>query len=145
MVDRLLGDSSAGEPSTTPLVARTDTSARARSTSARCRPSTSLRRTYRCYLDEMLTEAGVEFDFVGAFTQPAIACTCSTEFDRDHEAVSGATINARAGPALESVELLQPDVALSPWAPTTSSIISRRTRSPTSSHRSSEACGPRTE
>jgi lysophospholipase L1-like esterase len=68
--------------------------------------------TYRCYLDEMLTVAGVEFDFVGALTQPASAYTCPTEFDRDHEAVNGATIDDRAGPALESVELLQPDVAL---------------------------------
>ena len=64
--------------------------------------------TYRCYLDEMLSEAGVGFDFVGSLTQAASANTCPTVFDRDHEAVNGATIDIRAGPATESVELLQP-------------------------------------
>jgi hypothetical protein len=29
--------------------------------------------TYRCYLDEMLSAAGVDFDFVGVLTQPASA------------------------------------------------------------------------
>jgi len=69
--------------------------------------------TYRCHLDAMLNEAGVDFDFVGSLTSvPASDYDCSTEFDRDHEAVNGATIDTRAGPAVESVELLQPDVAL---------------------------------
>ncbi len=68
--------------------------------------------TYRCHLDRMLRDAGVEFDFVGSLTQSADAYTCATEFDRDHEGVSGATIDQRSGPALETVEALQPDVAL---------------------------------
>jgi hypothetical protein len=68
--------------------------------------------TYRCYLDEMLDEAGVEFDFVGSLDQPANSYTCPTDFDRDHEAVSGASVDQRSGPALEAVELLAPDVAL---------------------------------
>jgi len=68
--------------------------------------------TYRCYLDQMLHRAGVEFDFVGELNSPADTYTCPTEFDRDHEGISGATISQRAGPALDSVERLQPDVAL---------------------------------
>lgn len=68
--------------------------------------------TYRCYLDQMLNEAGVSFDFVGANSPPASNYTCPTEFDTDHEARSGASIDDRAGPAIESVGLLGPDVAL---------------------------------
>jgi lysophospholipase L1-like esterase len=49
---------------------------------------------------------------VGSLTQAASANSCPTVFDRDHEAVDGATIDTRAGPATESVELLQPDVVL---------------------------------
>lgn len=68
---------------------------------------------YRCYLDAMLNEAGVEFDFVGSLTSGAAEeYNCATEFDLDHEAVNGASIDTRAEPATESVELLQPDVAL---------------------------------
>jgi lysophospholipase L1-like esterase len=68
--------------------------------------------TYRCHLDRMLREAGVEFDLVGSLTQPASAYTCPTEFDRDHEAVSGATIDRPPDAALDTVESVQPDVAL---------------------------------
>lgn len=68
--------------------------------------------TYRCHLDAMLTEADVEFDFVGSRTQPASAYTCSTEFDRDHEAFSGASITQLGDAAIESVGSLQPAVAL---------------------------------
>ncbi len=69
--------------------------------------------TYRCYLDQMLTEAGVSFDFVGSRNPTRVeSYGCPTEFDMDHEAASGADIASRAGPALASVETLQPDVAL---------------------------------
>jgi hypothetical protein len=68
--------------------------------------------TYRCHLDRMLTEAGVSFDFVGTRAARAGVYTCPHEFDMDHEAVIGDSIDNRAGPVLESVELLQPDVAL---------------------------------
>lgn len=68
--------------------------------------------TYRCHLDAMLDEEGIEFDFVGSLTQPASAYTCPTEFDRDHEGVNGSSIRQRAETVTESVEQLQPDVAL---------------------------------
>ena len=69
--------------------------------------------TYRCYLDQMLTEAGVPFDFVGGENPTsAILYDCPTEFDMDHEAAFGGRINEIADPALASVEALQPDVAL---------------------------------
>ncbi len=68
--------------------------------------------TYRCHLDRMLRDAGIEFDFVGSLSQPASSYTCPTEFDRDHEGVSGATIDQPPGAALETVESLRPDVAL---------------------------------
>ena len=68
--------------------------------------------TYRCYLDQMLNEAGVSFDFVGSFDPPAADFTCPAEFDRHHEAISGVSVNQHAPQAIESAELLQPDVAL---------------------------------
>lgn len=68
--------------------------------------------TYRCYLDQMLNEADISFDFVGSKAPSASLYTCPAEFDLDHEAVSGATIRDRSEPAIESVKLLQPDVAL---------------------------------
>ena len=69
--------------------------------------------TYRCYLDQMLTEAGVSFDYVGGETPTsAILYDCPTEFDMYHEAAFGGRINEIADPAVASVEALQPDVAL---------------------------------
>lgn len=68
--------------------------------------------TYRCYLDQMLNEAGVSFDFVGSNEPPASLYACPTEFDTGHEARLGGSIDDLSGPAVESVALLRPDVAL---------------------------------
>ena len=43
--------------------------------------------TYRCYLDGMLNDAGVSFDFVGRISSPygGKPYGCATVFDQDHE------------------------------------------------------------
>lgn len=70
--------------------------------------------TYRCYLDQMLTDAGVQFDFVGSRSTPAAGDSygCPVEFDQDHESKFAASIGGIRDRALDSVEQLQPDVAL---------------------------------
>ena len=77
--------------------------------------------TYRCFLDQMLREAGIPFDFVG--TQRAMAegttdYRCPGPFDMDHEAYASPagsyqyTIADRALFMPGRVEDLQPDAAL---------------------------------
>jgi hypothetical protein len=71
--------------------------------------------TYRCFLDAMLHDAGVAFDFVGTRQKPAdgFDYTCPTDFDQDHEAWLGARVGGLETDMMtESVEALQPDVAL---------------------------------
>ena len=70
--------------------------------------------TYRCYLDRMLDEAGVSFDFVGSHDANinGLEYGCPTAFDQDHEGYAGGTIGSVGSVATFSVEDLQPDVAL---------------------------------
>ncbi len=71
--------------------------------------------SYRCYLDEMLRDAGVAFDFVGSQTEPYIEGTdygCPHDFDQDHEGYTGAGVEEAGMAALPAVQELQPDVAL---------------------------------
>ena len=71
--------------------------------------------TYRCFLDTMLHDAGVAFDFVGSRQKPAdgFDYTCPTDFDQDHEAWKRAIAGGMETEKMtESVEALQPDVAL---------------------------------
>ncbi|MEN8115113.1 MAG: hypothetical protein ABFS21_12095 [Actinomycetota bacterium] len=71
--------------------------------------------TYRCFLDTMLHDAGVAFDFVGSRQKPAYGYdyTCPTDFDQDHEGWAGARVGSLETDMMTtSVEALQPDVAL---------------------------------
>lgn len=72
--------------------------------------------TYRCYLDGMLDEAGVFFDFVGSHTEPNGGGTygCPSAFDQDHEGWWGIRVDTmnELGVATASAQALQPDVAL---------------------------------
>lgn len=70
--------------------------------------------SYRCYLDGMLREAGVSFDFVGSQAEPYSGSEygCTAAFDEDHEAYAGGTIGVVGIIAMPSVKDLQPDVAL---------------------------------
>lgn len=71
--------------------------------------------TYRCFLDAMLRDAGIAFDFVGSRQKPADGYdyTCPTDFDQDHEAWVGAPLGGFETEMMTaSVEALQPDVAL---------------------------------
>jgi hypothetical protein len=70
--------------------------------------------TYRCYLDALLTEAGVLFDFVGSLSAPAFGepYGCPNAFDEDHEGWWGLRVDQVIGRVTPSVENLQPDVAL---------------------------------
>lgn len=71
--------------------------------------------TYRCFLDKMLRDAGIAFDFVGSRRKPAdgFDYTCPTDFDQDHEAWAGAAVGGfETDMMTASVEALQPDVAL---------------------------------
>ncbi len=73
------------------------------------------RSTYRCFLDTMLHDAGVAFDFVGSRQKPGYGFeyTCPTDFDQDHDAWNGAIAGGMETEKMtESVEALQPDVAL---------------------------------
>lgn len=73
--------------------------------------------TYRCFLDMMLHDAGVVFDFVGSRHEPMDGDVddygCPTDFDQAHEAWFGAVAGGMETEKMtESVEALQPDVAL---------------------------------
>ncbi len=71
--------------------------------------------TYRCFLDAMLHDAGIAFDFVGSRQKPADGhdYTCPTDFDQDHEAWAGAQVGGLETEMMTaSVQALQPDVAL---------------------------------
>ncbi len=73
--------------------------------------------TYRCFLDMMLNDAGVAFDFVGTRQKPMNGDVddygCPADFDPDHEAWFGAIAGGMETQKMtESVETLQPDVAL---------------------------------
>ena len=77
--------------------------------------------TYRCFLDGMLREAGIPFDFVGsqqATAEGTTAYRCDHPFDLDHEAYAGGpasfqyTIPTLSALIPRQVEVLQPDVAL---------------------------------
>ncbi len=73
--------------------------------------------TYRCYLDKMLSEAGVAFDFVGSQTKPYPVQLdgeygCPHEFDQDHEGYTGARVAEAGAAAMPVVREQQPDVAL---------------------------------
>jgi len=70
--------------------------------------------TYRCYLDGMLNDARVAFDFVGSRSTPDYGTEygCPTAFDQDHEGYAGGTISSVGYLVTLSVEDLQPDVAL---------------------------------
>ncbi|MDJ0923444.1 MAG: SGNH/GDSL hydrolase family protein [Acidimicrobiia bacterium] len=70
--------------------------------------------SYRCYLDQMLTEAGVAFDLVGTQSMPywGTSYRCPTTFDQDHEGYTGARIQDVVEDVTASVAALQPDVAL---------------------------------
>lgn len=73
--------------------------------------------TYRCFLDMMLHDAGVTFDFVGSRQKPQDGNVedygCPTDFDPDHEAWFGAVVGGMETQKMtESVKALQPDVAL---------------------------------
>lgn len=70
--------------------------------------------TYRCYLDQMLTDAEVEFDFVGSRSTPLAGDSygCPVEFDQDHESKFAASIGGIRDRVLDSVAQMQPDVAL---------------------------------
>ena len=70
--------------------------------------------TYRCYLDSMLDDAGVSFDFVGSQSAPygGEPYGCPTDFDQDHEGWWGYLVNSVIDGVTASVEVLQPDVAL---------------------------------
>lgn len=73
--------------------------------------------TYRCFLDMMLNDVGVAFDFVGTRQNPIDGDVddygCPTDFDPDHEAWFGAVAGGMETQKMtESVEALQPDVAL---------------------------------
>lgn len=73
------------------------------------------RSTYRCFLDAMLHDAGVAFDFVGSRSAPYDSETygCPTDFDEDHEAWMSAQVGGMQTDMMTaSVESLQPDVAL---------------------------------
>ena len=71
-------------------------------------------KTYRCFLDAMLEDAGVDFDFVGTQTEPegGEPYGCPNEFDQDYEGFWGAHIQHLVDDVTASVEALQPDVAL---------------------------------
>ena len=70
--------------------------------------------TYRCYLDGMLNDAGVSFDFVGSHSAPygGEPYGCPTVFDEDHEGWWGFRVNEVIDGVTASVDVLQPDVAL---------------------------------
>lgn len=70
--------------------------------------------TYRCYLDGMLNEAGVSFDFVGRQSEPfgGDPYGCPNPFDHDHEGWWGRKVDDLIDDVTASVEVLQPDVAL---------------------------------
>lgn len=73
--------------------------------------------TYRCFLDKMLHDAGIAFDFVGSRNEPIDGDVddygCPTDFDQDHEAWPGAVAGGMETQKMsESAEALQPDVAL---------------------------------
>ncbi len=71
--------------------------------------------TYRCYLDGMLRDAGVSFDFVGRQSAPYRTGQygCPVVFDQDHEGWWGYTVDQVIDSGVTaSVEDLQPDVAL---------------------------------
>ena len=70
--------------------------------------------TYRCYLDAMLRDAGIPFDFVGTRSETYAGGPygCPTDFAQDHEGYWGSAIDRLSALATPSVETLQPDVAL---------------------------------
>jgi len=71
--------------------------------------------TYRCFLDAMLRDADIAFDFVGSRQKPADGYdyTCPTDFDQDHEAWARARVGGFETEMMTaSVGALQPDVAL---------------------------------
>jgi acyl-CoA thioesterase-1 len=70
--------------------------------------------TYRCYLDGMLNDAGVSFDFVGRISSPypGKPYGCATVFDQDHEGWWGKRVDEVIDDVTASVEVLQPAVAL---------------------------------
>lgn len=71
--------------------------------------------TYRCFLDAMLHDATIAFDFIGSRTKPGYGFdyTCPTDFDQDHEAWGGVRVGGLETDMMTaSVEALQPDVAL---------------------------------
>jgi len=73
--------------------------------------------TYRCFLDMMLNDIGVVFDFVGSRQKPMDGDVddygCPADFDPDHEAWFGAVAGGMETQKMtESVQALQPDVAL---------------------------------
>jgi hypothetical protein len=73
--------------------------------------------TYRCFLDMMLHDAGVAFDFAGSRNEPQDGDVddygCPTDFDQDHEAWFRAVAGSMETQKMaESAEALQPDVAL---------------------------------
>ena len=71
--------------------------------------------TYRCFLDAMLNDAGVSFDFVGSRSEPRYGepYGCPTAFDKDHEGWYGVQLGGlELEGVTERVAVLQPDVAL---------------------------------
>lgn len=70
--------------------------------------------TYRCYLDSLLADAGVHFDFVGTLTRPhdGDEYGCPWAFDQDHEGRWGWRVDEVLEEVEESAVALQPDVAL---------------------------------
>jgi lysophospholipase L1-like esterase len=71
-------------------------------------------QTYRCHLDELLTTAGVAFDFVGGRSLPdgGGEYGCPRPFDTDHEGRWGRRIEEVIPDVTAAALLLQPDVAL---------------------------------
>ncbi|MFV9671666.1 MAG: hypothetical protein ACNYZH_00450 [Acidimicrobiia bacterium] len=81
--------------------------------------------TYRCFLDAMLHDTGVAFDFVGSRQKPAdgYEYTCPSDFDQDHEAWAGAQIGGletdmmtqsaqRLASFITDVQQVNPDITL---------------------------------
>ncbi len=70
--------------------------------------------TYRCYLDQMLRNAEVAFDFVGGLSDPfnGQPYGCPTDFDMDHEGRWGWRADEVDDAVAVSAQSLQPDVAL---------------------------------
>jgi len=70
--------------------------------------------TYRCFLDGMLHDAGVAFDFVGRSSKPFAGDTygCPFAFDTDSEASHDYSASHVISSVTPVVEELQPDVVL---------------------------------